>query len=503
MFRKGLLITIRSLIILFLAPAIAHSQVAPIATWNGGTGNWEDPTQWTGTPGIYPNDDGTNYYAATVSAGSAIINSSIAVNSLNLANASVDVAPGASLTVEVAPVTYNGESLPGYGGNLNINNGGQLQVDGNAAVQGDFNLNGSLTGSGTLTVGGMGITDALGGQFNWTSGQITGQGTLISENIATWTFDTSAGPLYFGGWTVSTGGFMTLVCTGSNDLIDTGGGTFDVNQGALALDGDQNIGVPASPGVAPISIELDNGRIVKDSPGITHLQDVVVSVVNQRFVPDADILVSQGTLIMDNPLSIPQAQVDGTLQTPSLTATTIAGRGTIQAEVSADSVRLLDQTTGTLHIVGDLTLNPVNVLTFPLQNNSATSVALDIMGPGSGQHDLLEIDGAFSITPGQYPLVFNIALFFANYLPQAGDTFDLITYGSLGNIVDPTVLYSGLAPGFEFSISPTPNALVFTALNDAQPLPEPTCALLMLAPLFFTRRVISRPVLPASAGGFH
>jgi hypothetical protein len=452
---KGLPTAKISIAILLCASALAHSQVSPIpATWNGGVGNWEDPTQWSGIPGIFPNDDGTNYYATTIGAGSVTVNSAIAVNQLSITGGSVDIQPSTSLDVE----SISGATFP----TAVVTNAAQLQVDGQMNVEGYFTLSGSLTGSGSISAV-PATYPGRGGIFDWNAGQISGSGTLyIAENYYIATFDSSSAPLYFGGWTIVNG----FTWIGNNDIINTGGGTIRVWDNDLVLDADSTFGVPASPGVAPITILLGLDSIVKDSPGTTRLQNVIIA--DQDFY-SGGLNVSQGTLESDNPLCISHVQIDGILDTPSLSTTYLSGHGTINARVSAGCILLNDAVPAKLTINGNLDFPNV------LYEGDGQTLALDVLGPGDGQHDLLAVDGNFSLDGSASPTAYwNIELDFAGYVPNAGDTFDIVTYNSLNNYFDPTLTYTGLAPGFEFSITPTANALVFTALNDAQPVPEPT-----------------------------
>lgn len=515
MYGNGFPIVKFSLAILLSAGSLAHSQVSPIpATWNRGTGNWEDPAQWLGIPGIYPNDDGTNYYATTVPTGSATINSSIAVNSLNITGGAVDIAQSALLTVENMSIS-NGQTTTNIGGILTVANG-SLQADGNLTIQGGFNLNGSLTGAGSISVTSIGFANFTG--FQWTSGQISGAGHLTVSGLAGATIDTTSAPVSFGGWTIAGAELFGMTWTGTHDVISTGGGTIALN-GPFNLLADQTFGVLAAPGVAPITISIGGfGSLVKNSPGATHLENVVISSENlgsRIGLLPSEVNVSQGTLILDNPLSIGNVNVDGVLQAPSISVSQISGHGTIQAAVSTQSVVFTNSPqiqiqipipsiannlvlpppplpqVGSLHINGDCTLTSNLVSVVNGASLAETVLDFNILGPAAGQRDELDITGALSFAPASAPLVFFIGLNFTNYLPQAGDTFDLITYGSLQNFTTPLVDCVGLAPGFEFSITPTGNALVFTALNDAQPIPEP--AFLAVLPIVLFLKRLSRP----------
>jgi hypothetical protein len=323
------------------------------------------------------------------------------------------------------------------------------------------------------------------------------------------TIDTSSTSLSFGGWTIFADAFPGLIWTGDNDVISTGGGTI-TTQGSFELLADQTFGVPAAPGVAPITISLGIiGGIVKDSPGTTRLENVIINSSDPfGLLSPVGVTVSQGTLILDNPLSVSKVNVDGILQAPSISASQISGHGTIQSSVTTDSVifpspqtiilggspisimtPFLPLVVGPLHINGNCTLGSRFISVSGNAGYDETTMNFNVLGPDSGQHDEVDITGTLALESSSAPLVFFIGLDFVNYLPQVGDTFDLVTFSSLQNFTMPLVDCVGVAPGFEFSITPTANALVFTALNDAEPVPEP-CALMILPTVLLLRRRI-------------
>jgi hypothetical protein len=110
----------------------------------------------------------------------------------------------------------------------------------------------------------------------------------------------------------------------------------------------------------------------------------------------------------------------------------------------------------------------------------------DVSGVLDSQHDLLDVSGFFDLVTTPLHTSSTIEFNFSDYVPHAGDTFDFIDYGSLGGYNIPNFTYTGLAPGFLFSVTATSGSLRFTALNDAAPTPEP--ALIILAPLLLLCR---------------
>jgi hypothetical protein len=79
------------------------------------------------------------------------------------------------------------------------------------------------------------------------------------------------------------------------------------------------------------------------------------------------------------------------------------------------------------------------------------------------------------------------------FLPKAGDSFDLFEIGGTlsGGFV--RTEFIGIAPGFEYSVALRDGEYRLTALNDAQPVPEPATLTsislgALIAALFVWRR---------------
>lgn len=103
--------------------------------------------------------------------------------------------------------------------------------------------------------------------------------------------------------------------------------------------------------------------------------------------------------------------------------------------------------TGALTIQGDLTVSATSVIT------------LHVLGGASEQQDRLIINGTANIK-GQLALVFD-----NGYAPQQGDQFSLIVATVFENAPG-AVTITGLAPGFEYTLSVVGDTVTMTALNN-------------------------------------
>jgi hypothetical protein len=143
----------------------------------------------------------------------------------------------------------------------------------------------------------------------------------------------------------------------------------------------------------------------------------------------------------------------------SLTGNMIITSGTVDAGGTAP---------GTLSIAGNY-----------LQNGG--TLKFTIAGTKTGQASQLDATGSVGISGST--LEFD---FVNGYAPIAGQTFQVIDPPQSVSINDLTYDFTGLAPGFTFSVNSDANGLLFTALSNGvattSPIPEPaTLALLAMA----------------------
>lgn len=139
-----------------LCPTLAFGQTN--SSWNGGTGNWSNSTDWT--PNQVPNNGGGNTYNVTIDSGgdTVTLNQNATIGSLVLGGST------GSSTLESQ--SGNAETLNITGG-LVVNQSGKLYAENGsdyAAASGtntgliELNLASTLTISGNLTNAGSVIT---------------------------------------------------------------------------------------------------------------------------------------------------------------------------------------------------------------------------------------------------------------------------------------------------------------------------------------------------------
>ena len=204
-----------------LGPTIVPA-VNPPTTWNGGAGNWNDSTKWTG--GVPTS--GTD---AFIDGGKTLVASPV---TLNIGGAQVG-----NLTVDSDDsLTFNpSTSLTVNGGT--ISNGGHIVINGGGGTNSFLNLNSntSLTGAGTLTLSaatGAGSTFiqqsasgvTLTNQSTIQGTGIIGNGGLAVNNQGTIDANTATGQ-------------AAIVLNGSGGVINTSlleatsGGTLSIQNG--------------------------------------------------------------------------------------------------------------------------------------------------------------------------------------------------------------------------------------------------------------------------------
>jgi hypothetical protein len=93
--------------------------------------------------------------------------------------------------------------------------------------------------------------------------------------------------------------------------------------------------------------------------------------------------------------------------------------------------------------------------------SSTAVITLDVRGLKS--HDQLIVNGDMTLAGGSLTLAFS-----NGYAPQQGDSYEFFLAESVtGDFSD--VAITGLAPGFEYTISTTNGVITLTALNDGVP----------------------------------
>jgi len=162
-----------------LCPTLAFGQTN--SSWNGGTGNWNNATDWT--PNQVPNNGGGNTYNVTIDSGGTdvvTLNQSATINSLVLGgltgSASLDNLSGTAENLNVTGALSINQT-----GTLTFDNGSTVAIGGNGANAGLIDLEGgsTLTVSGNFT-NSLEIFTNLEGQPHPKSDTITVTGTFTN-----------------------------------------------------------------------------------------------------------------------------------------------------------------------------------------------------------------------------------------------------------------------------------------------------------------------------------
>ena len=310
----------------------------------------------------------------------------------------------------------------------------------------------TFTVSNALDIGnsGTGILEALGkgsifsgaasiGHLAGSDGQVLvtglGSGWLVSGAL-------EVGDAGTGGLVVEKGG---SVVSGAGNVGNQAGssGTVDINDAEWKLDGDLMVGAGGS------------GSVTVENLGM--LVDFNASV--------GAAAGAEGMVVLD----------DGVWSNSGRLDIGVGGAGEVMVENNGQ-LTAGDTTVGSegslivdpaiVDVDGDFTLDAGGLL--------ALDIAGDNPGDNPGSYSQLDITGS-----GTFDGTIDFD-FIDGFIPQTGETFDLINAAGGADLSGATIEIEGLAPGFEYSESFANGEFILTALNDgASPTPEPGAAWLL------------------------
>lgn len=319
--------------------------------------------------------------------------------------------------------TLLGGQVSNSGSLVNAGNLASTSISGNGGTMSNqsgalFSNKGFFINSGTLTnQAGATIDNQAGQQLN-NSGAIANQGSLVN-----------AGSFNNGSF----GGNGVLNNTGS--LVNQVGSTLTNASGSTLT----NLGV------------LTNDAAIANAGTVTNTGTFAVTA--SGTVSGSGIVTqTDGALTVDGSLTQAAVNLNGGI---------LNGTGTLNTTLNVDGGTVAPgHSPGTLTINGDF-------------NFTGGILDIEIGGLLPGQYDLLEITGAAHFLGG------TIRFDFINgFLPAASDFLAFLDAASIDGLSNMSFAYTGLAPGFQFSVDPNGGALRFTALNDGQAVeqssvPEP------------------------------
>jgi T5SS/PEP-CTERM-associated repeat protein len=452
-------------------------------------------------------------------------------------------------------------------GTLNIMDSGKVSADdgsigaqkgssgsvtiGSAVGQGIQATSSQWTLKGELIIGeaGSGVLD-IGGNVSDLTATIgkesTGNGTVTVENGGMWTTtnDLTVGDSGIGNLNIRTGGIAIVQFgqgvdvgskSGSMGTVDVqgqwnmtqnltigtlGAGKMTIEGGGAVASGDGDIGLgPGSTGTVTVTGSGTGGPSTWPADGTLGVGEGGMGTLN---IQNGGLVLSRDGVIGKDSGGVGVATISGAGS--QWKATLTGGTGTITVGGSG---------TGTLNLLGggqviatSVVVNPTGTLNGPggsivanlvnnggvitpgdatgtlmitgnyTQNTGATMFEID--GAGPGQFDKLIISGTAAFNGGSIDINFA-----NNFLPTAGEDFDLISALSLTNL-GVTVDITGLPAGYVFADNFTSNGLdLFTQQTPGgAPTPEPSTLLLLTssAGSLIARRSWRRKTTPLTAG---
>ena len=366
-------------------------------------------------------------------------------------------------------------------GTVNVNAGGSLfiQDQGPFGVEDGIQLGRSTAaggaGSGTLNIDGGSVT--VRGNYGFVnvgqantlfSGTAAGSGRL---NI------TAGGSLLIDGTTSS--GLLLIGRSGNSDgavLVSGAGSRLDLtgrasaiyvsddlitanadNSGRGLLRVTDNAVVTARTTVASTSLlvgyGLGSGTVMVDRGGLLDLQGSILVSANSGTHN------TQNGLLLINDTGVVNATRttvgNGNAATPN---GILAGTGTLNSPVTVRAGGLISpgNSPGKLTINGDVSF-------------AGGQLKIEVGGLTNGLFDVLDVHGKVSFASAILELAF-----IDGFAPKLGDSFDFLGSSSFVGLDSVSIRYTGLAPGFQFTVLPTAAGLHFTALNNAASVPEPS-----------------------------
>jgi hypothetical protein len=277
--------TLVLVILLFSLPVAVPLKAQTNSTWNAGTGNWSDASNWN--PTVVPNNVGGATYNVEITAPNPLVVTmnvpNVSIDSLFVGHpASLSIDAGGNLTLLGSVASSNSGTINNYGtlnspgvldtgmGTINnyntLNSSGLLIVD-----EGTLNNSGTLSSSGRLDVG---------------NGLLINTGTINNSGILTGSF-TNSGTLKNSGQIGAPGyGFTGLTNNEGGIISGTGSATCNFTNAGTMMPG------------SPTGVFTINGDYTQTSTGS------LVEEVGWLNGNNASLLAVNGTADLDGTLEL-------------------------------------------------------------------------------------------------------------------------------------------------------------------------------------------------------
>jgi T5SS/PEP-CTERM-associated repeat protein len=388
---------------------------------------------------------------------------------------------GTSMTL--ASGTGFGGSSTGGSGSLDISGGSSVSLSQDITIgkygSGTIALTGSsfLSSQGDVTLGSQPGTQGTAVVDSGSSWSTAGSFTIGSEGSGTVTIKGGSSLMADGdALTIGKGGGAgTLTATDQKTQVQYAGdliigkesdGTFNIQNGAVAqatASGTGDVYLAETSGI--------NGNLnIDGSTSSLSAVNMVVGGTSSKSGGDGVVDLTDGgqmtvakalTMWKNGSLNLAGSNYSGGITIGTGTAATagnieinsngqLAASGSITGNVLNDggTVAVGNGQPGTLKITGNFS-----------QTGGVTKVS--VFGISSGQFSQLEATGNVSFSGGTVEFDFG-----NGFAPLKGQTFQFIDPPQSVDVNGLTYSFTGLAPGFDFTVTPDSNGLLFTALNN-------------------------------------
>ena len=386
-------------------------------------------------------------------------------------------------SMTLASGTGFGGSSTGGGGSLDISGGSSVSLSQDITIgkygSGTIALTGSsfLSSQGDVTLGSQPGTQGTAVVDSGSSWSTAGSFTIGSEGSGTVTIKGGSSLMADGdALTIGKGGGAgTLTATDQKTQVQYAGdliigkesdGTFNIQNGAVAqatASGTGDVYLAETSGI--------NGNLnIDGSTSSLSAVNMVVGGTSSKSGGDGVVNLTGGgqmtvakalTMWKNGSLNLAGSNYSGSITIGTGTTATagnieinsngqLAASGSITGNVLNDggTVAVGNGQPGTLKITGNFS-----------QSGGVTKVS--VFGISSGQFSQLDATGNVSFSGGTVEFDFG-----NGFAPLKGQTFQFIDPPQSVDVNGLTYSFTGLAPGFDFTVTPDSNGLLFTALNN-------------------------------------
>jgi hypothetical protein len=322
-----------ALALLLTTLSLPHASTAASVstTWNGGAGNWNDTSLWSG--GVVPNN-GTDTFSVFIDGGKAG-NSTVTVNiNPTITNLTIDSGDqlsqnnNQSLGIAGGTVINNGMWLLNSGGNITdiLCNGGAT-LSGSGTIMMSDNLSNRIVTNNTVCTNAAGHTIRGAGQLLVNTGGMTNAGTIVADKSNSLIIDPNG-----------------LNVTNTGTLRAMNGGTLVLSSGTfvntMGLIDAQDTSIVAVSTAAVIDGTLNTGGSGEIRPQVSSFSNVTnngtVNETNNQSGTVTGTLTNNGTWVLNSTGNLTDLYCNG--------GATLSGSGSIVMSDNGNNRILTDNT---------------------------------------------------------------------------------------------------------------------------------------------------------------